>query len=120
MKLRNLKSWLNNYLEGNCLYHLFYLGVIATCLDLGSTWLALGMWPNVFIESYALPASMMKLMGLTQAIILLWCLRVTIGYLLWKSTCRRRIRFIGLLSIIVGGFYYGVSNCYYIVYILLI
>jgi hypothetical protein len=119
-KLRNSKNWLKNYLLGSFLYHLFIASLITTGLDIGSTWIALGIWPEIFVELSTLPYCMIDIMGLPQALLMLLCLRAGISYLLYYSKCRYRTRFIGLLVMTGGGLYYGTKNFYYIFQVLML
>lgn len=102
------------------LYHLFVASIIATCLDILSTWIALGIWPEPFAELTPLPHCMMQIMGLGQALLLLLCLRIGVSYLLYNSWSRYRLKFIGLIAMTGGGFYYGIKNFYYIIQVLML
>jgi hypothetical protein len=117
--LRTSKEWLQSY-SPEILFYLFVASVVATCVDIISTWVALSIWLDIFAESIPLTGCMMKLMGLEQALILLLCIRISFSYLLYNSYYRTRIRFIGLLAMTSGGLYVGIKNTYYIIQILMV
>ena len=115
-----MKSWLETLTLTKGIYYLFITSIVATCLDIVSTGIALGIWLDPNAESVSFTSCMISQIGLGKALITLFCLRISFSYLLYNSLCRNRVKIVGLLALTCCGFYLGIVHFYYIVQIIMV
>ena len=117
---RSLGTWLKNYYEGGLLYHLFIASIVASSLDILTTWILLSWWPDICSESIPLSATFIEVLGLRQGLLLLLVLRILVSIMLYNSTYRIRTRLIGLATLTTGGSYLTGKHFYFIYMLLAI
>jgi len=67
---------------------LYIIAVTSIIADVLSTVLALKIWPDMFSEAFGLAHCMIQFMGLFQALLVLFCVRFSIVWLIHHSSLR--------------------------------